>query len=370
MKEFISKNLKTIIAAGGGILVGVLLALIITGGKSEKKETVEVPDPVETISPSPVETPEQKEAVAAETITATGVVTGAEIADVTSEFGGITVSDVYFSVGDSVNEGDVIAQFDTSDLQAKLVDAKTKLAAAEEAKSKQSSSSNKSSEGYPQWVVNYINSLTPDKLESEWERYQLFVNGGQVAVEQAKNEWQEGTGSKEAYEKSVAELADYTLIRDILVRMLNGEDVLASASSSTSEASSDSDSDSAVSEARLEVYSIESKIDSRKLLAPMSGVITELNISAGQAYSGGSAAKIEDISDYEIAAKVDSDALHDINEGMAAILYTDAGRSTSIYGTVSRIDESGSEYNVYIAPAEAIDDVKSGMTIDIEFVKQ
>ena len=82
------------------------------------------------------------------------------------------------------------------------------------------------------------------------------------------------------------------------------------------------------------VESAKENMEKSQVTAPITGVVTSVSVAAGDTYSGGAIAVIDDVSSYEVSAKVDEYDVGKIQVGQRAVIRTNATGDTEYAGKV------------------------------------
>lgn len=118
----------------------------------------------------------------------------------------------------------------------------------------------------------------------------------------------------------------------------------------------------------------EDQIEECTVTAPMSGIITELNVEAGDTYSGSVIATIEDTSSYEISAEIDEYDISKVKEGQQVVIRTNGTGDAELDGTVKEIAPRASSgttdvsYAVTVSVDTPCDDLRLDMTAKLSII--
>jgi len=136
--------------------------------------------------------------------------------------------------------------------------------------------------------------------------------------------------------------------------------------------------ESSVNNARASVGKISARQDKYVLRAPFSGVITEQELERGQVVSANETV-VSMISDeaFEVEGFVPELNIIGVNVGDQSVLHLDAfGDDVNFLAEVSHVDpretikDGVTTYRILLTPFESDDEIRSGMTVDIEIIKE
>lgn len=125
---------------------------------------------------------------------------------------------------------------------------------------------------------------------------------------------------------------------------------------------------------KQQVKKYEEQIGECTVTAPMSGVITEINVEAGDTYSGNVIALIEDISDYEISAEIEEYDISVVKVGQKVVIKTNGTGDVELDGTVKEIapratkDSTRVTYTVTISIDKPCNDLRMDMTAKLSII--
>lgn len=127
-----------------------------------------------------------------------------------------------------------------------------------------------------------------------------------------------------------------------------------------------------------QVESYEEQLEDCTVIAPISGVITALNIEKGDTYSGSALATIEDISSYKISTQISEYDIVDIKAGQKVVIKTNGTGDLELDGTVESIaprattssggNSSEVTYEVTITVDTPCEDLKLDMTAKLSII--
>lgn len=325
-------------------------------------------------------------------ISATGTIQSKMSKTVSANVNDIQVKQVNVSVGDKVTKGDVLVAFDESDLQETLSDARESLSTAkEEADNNISSAKSKLSEArktYTSEKKKTAEQVAKVKKEKAAAQKQVSSLKKQISAEKdadSKAKLEEQLSKAEevlkqaetSYENAVSEQENTEKQNKTSVETAK-EEVETAESNRTKN----------VKEAQKQVDEAQKNLESCSVTAPISGIVTAVNVEEGDTYSGGDMFQIDDNSGYTVSTTVDEYDISSVSVGQRVVILTEAtdedelegeitfvapsAGSTSLStgtaqsgdsGTMSSSSSSSSEgYEVEIAIETADERLKMGMT--------
>lgn len=125
---------------------------------------------------------------------------------------------------------------------------------------------------------------------------------------------------------------------------------------------------------KQQIKKYEEQIEECTITAPMSGIITEINVEAGDTYSGTVIAVIEDTSDYEISAEIEEYDISAVKVGQKAVIKTNGTGDLELDGTVKEIAPRATTggtsitYTVAISLDRPCNELKMDMTAKLSIV--
>ena len=162
---------------------------------------------------------------------------------------------------------------------------------------------------------------------STWESK---YNSAKQAEESAEKAYDQAVSaleaSIEAYEKQLSNIED---------TKKSGENSILSKSESLYSSQLNSLTSGDSEEKKIEQY--QEQLQDCTVESPISGVITAVNVEAGDMYNGSAIVTIEDISGYEVSTEIDEYDIGKIEKGQKVIIKTNATGEEELEGTVVRI---------------------------------
>lgn len=125
---------------------------------------------------------------------------------------------------------------------------------------------------------------------------------------------------------------------------------------------------------KQQIKKYEEQIEECTVTAPMCGVITEINVEAGDTYSGTAIVVIEDTSDYEISAEIEEYDISAVKVGQKVVIKTNGTGDLELDGTVKEIAPrataggTGVTYTVTISIDTPCKELKMDMTAKLSII--
>ncbi|MBR5564537.1 MAG: efflux RND transporter periplasmic adaptor subunit [Roseburia sp.] len=255
----------------------------------------------------------------------TGTITSIESKSITAAISGVEVKDVLVEIGDTVTEGQELLYFDTADIEESLANAKTTLSNA-------NSRNNINTEDAARRVAdaerNYQNAV--EALEEAQDEYD------KVADAWANFDYYFGTWDSLKKDAKKTELDNR--LKSAEMALETAENTLALqesnlATAKNSQKTTNLSLDTTAQKNQVELY--EDQLAEGIVKAPLSGIVTAVNLDAGDSYMQGSPIiTIQDCSSFEVAAYIGEYDISDIVKGQKVLIKTDATGDTELEGTV------------------------------------
>lgn len=410
-----------------GILCLVIIGIIgsigvrIYQGKKRAQERTEEAQKVETV--------QVKRQNLVDAISVTGTIESANAKDVSASAKDVKVLEVRYKVGDYVEKGEVVAVLDTANLELALTEAKNRQALSEytENKSIQTASEqyeeavtdgtdtyNKAvkSEGEAKEELQKADGEVSDAAERLKRREERLSEAREAlreavqptepneeASEEEKKAYEEALLAYQELQRAVEEAqASYTEAHQEYNAAAEASekalDAYETASEALEEAQKNNDRNISDAQDKLEqaqtehTYSNDSsqqtienyqeQIDSCTVTAPISGVITVMNVDVGDTYMGEGNAlfSIADKEHFLVSASVDEYEISKIAKEMTAAVIVEALGDTEMEAKVSFVSPTAassntgsSEYKIEIALDKANTDLRIGMTAKASIVR-
>ena len=308
-------------------IIAAIVILIIIGANSLRKKAMAA---LESMTSTETAEVEYRDLVS--TVSATGTIVGADEQTVKSTLSGVVVENVLVEVGDTVHEGDVLCEFETKDLEDKLetavnTDAENDLTTAYNIESAE------------QALVDAQNDYLikiPD-LEGAIDRTRHDYEVAGVNLQNARTDYEKNPNTQTQSALYTAE----TNANNAFNNYDQALEELETQKVKLQEAIEKAEYDLQLAKIKSENASSEQSVESAKenmeksqVTAPITGVVTSVSVAAGDTYSGGAIAVIDDVSSYEVSAKVDEYDVGKIQVGQRAVIRTNATGDTEYAGKV------------------------------------
>ena len=363
--EFIKAHKKISIALAVVLIIVIVIAIRL----KNKPEDMFMPmQETEVLSKMDVET----------TVSASGKIVANESKTIVSPVTGVKVLAMNCEVGDVVSAGDVICTLDTTELEYSLADAKTSLAATNVT---QANSIDNASMSLTDTQIDGINDTYRNISSVEEAERVLGTRQGELAeaerVFDIEYKIYSEVYSEDRYYDLVEKQANGTATNDDLSelsRLGTAKSSMEAAKAKVDSAQQSVNSAQAALTSAREKYSdtvrhdisninrstnsledtyagdttarlgteksirqYEEQIAEATVTAPISGMVTAVNYSAGDRYSGDTLVVIEDSSKYKIEANIDEYDISDIAVGQKVLFKTNATGSEELEGVVSAV---------------------------------
>lgn len=345
-----------------------------------------------------------------DSISVTGTIASADAWDVSASAKNVEVLQVNYEIGDYVNKGDVVAVLDTTDLEISLEQAKNSQALSAY---KESSSITTATENYQEAVEDGTDSYN-DAVEKEAKAKEDLqeaeddlseaasrlkrreeklasankelkaLSESDAGYEEAKRAVQEAqasyTQAHQAYEAAASAeekaLEAYENASDNLANaQKNNDKNVANAAKQLEQAQMEHQYSNDSSQKTIENY--EEQISSCTVTAPISGVITAMNIAVGDTYmgEGNTMFSVADNEHFIVQATVDEYDISSIQKDMDAAVIVEAIGEDELPALVSFVSPTAnnsnmgsSSYSIEIALTDANTDLRIGMTAKASIV--
>ncbi|MGD1900513.1 MAG: efflux RND transporter periplasmic adaptor subunit [Phormidesmis sp.] len=295
------------------------------------------------------------------TVTANGTVEPEQLTNVspkTSE----RLEAVMVSEGDAVEEGEIVAYMDDSDLQGELIQAEGELAAAE-ANLAMLVAGNRSQEISQAEATLASAEASLSQAEEVLQRYEQLYARGAISAE-------ETTGYRTARNTAQADVDNAQQALELSKAGSRVEEI--------------SQAEAQVLQARGALTTIETQIESMVIRAPFTGVVTARYADPGDFVSPSTAASETTSSssssilslafNYQVVADVAEADIAQIQPGQSAIIRADAFPDETFEGSVAQVAEQASvtsnvtslEVRVNLSEAAQVV-LKPEMNVDVEF---
>lgn len=371
-----------------------------------------------------------------DSVSVTGTVESADSRDVSASAKDVKVLAVNYKVGDYVNAGDVVAVLDSSDLERKLKEAKNSQALSEYTENKKIETASESyAEAVEDGTDDYNKAVKSEaeakedlqeaegdlsEAASRLKRREERVSEANQALEEAVKPqepevpeggaedpayqeavlaWQEALAAYEELERAAEEASvSYTEAHQAYQAASEAEEKAVSAYETASETLADAQkkNDRNITSAadNLEkaqaehtysndssqqtIENYEEQIGSCTVTAPISGVITAINVDVGDSYMGEGNAlfTVADQEHFIVSANVDEYDISSIGKDMTAAVIVEAVGEEELPAAVSFVAPTATDsgagsaaYRVEIGLDDANTELRIGMTAKASIVK-
>ncbi len=285
-----------------------------------------------------------------DSISASGTIESRKTQSVSASVNDVTVKRVYVKVGDEVKKGDTIVLFDSDSLESSLTEAKDALS---EAQSSAASEVESAQEQYDTALSDqsYNNAKATKNVKKAQKAKETAAKALQTAKNKVKKLKSSAKGknsqeltaaqealtkAQEAYEQAKSALETAKDNQTDTARQ--NKSSVTQAKSSVSNAQSNQTKN--VKEAQKKVEEARKSLDKCTVTAPMDGVVTTLNVSEGDTYTGGTIAELDDTSGYTITTSVDEYDISDVKKGQRVVILTEATDEDELEGVVTFVAPS------------------------------
>lgn len=379
-------------------------------------------------SMSQVETVQVKKQNLINSISVTGTIASADAWDVSASAKDVEVLQVHYEVGDYVNEGDVIVVLDSSNLEISLTEAQNKQALSEYTENKSiETASEKYAEAVEDGTDDYNKAVKNEaeakenlqeaegdlaEAASRLKRREESLGEAEAALQSAskpeepsedaseeeKAEYQAVLEEYNALEKELSDAQSaYTEAHQEYNAAAEAEKKAVETYENAAEALADaqknndrniSDAADSLEKAQVEhTYSNDSsqqtienyqeQIASCTVTAPISGIITAMNVDVGDTYmgEGNTLFSIADNEHFVVSASVDEYDISSISKEMTAAVIVEAlgeeelpAKVSFVSPTATNSNTGSSSYAIEIALDDVNTDLRIGMTAKASIV--
>lgn len=374
----------------GAIVLAVILGL--SGCQGQSQQTSEKPQTV-TVTRGDLNA----------TVNAAGVIQAHTVAAVPFQTSG-QVQEIYVQVGDAVKAGQKLAQLDTTELENSVTTAQFNLDSArlalEETRAGPSATELANARASVEMAeANYKAALARYNLRgdqqtaarAQLDRAAVALQNARFAYEWTLNDWLRTPRVEEAKKDALDKaqeaydqaLRDYNAtlvgINDTALRSAEAQLASARANLDTLENTPTPENlrlaELQVRQAELALQQAQLNLSRATLIAPIDGIVTAVNIQAGQTVGTGAAAvTIADMARLEISVSLPEIDIASVQTGQDAIITIDALGGKTLQGKVTLVSLVGQTVqNVVSYPAtielvEHDPDVRLGMNASVSII--
>lgn len=359
--NFIKRHRKLEISLVLIVAVGVVIVQVVSAMGSKTTMPVDLPQQTAAV--------ERRDLM--NTLSATGTIESQEQKEISSTLQNYEVKTVNVAVGDQVQEGDVLLEFDSTDLEDSLQQARDELSVAQAQNSLSLKSAQRDLES-TKTNVEYQTQSDDQKVENAEQN----LDAAQSKAADAAARYQAAVDDKNAKKTALDEATAAQAAQEEIEALTKAYEEASAAEQSAKDASESADNavttaqnnyDSAVTDRaksyESNVSSVEKQEDSvtnQKLnnatnltkqedsvqtyeenlekctvTAPWAGTVTEVNVEAGDTYTSGTLVKIEDCTGFVVTANIDEYDISKISQGMKVYIKTDATGDEELEGEVT-----------------------------------
>ena len=318
------------------IILIVVILVIAVAGTAVKKMTSQMETTANTVETVPVEKRNLSDSISLK-----GTIAGKSKTNVMS-LAAAEITAVDVQVGDIVKEGDPLVTLDKKDIEKQIAELKTNInnanaVAANDAAQKQNSLAQNKQD---QQDALDAAQKTIDEAQADVDKYKKKVSECEDYIYYLKNDHKDTTeydGKLETF-KSSLETAQKALdsANDNYASVLKSTD--RSVASAQNTVDMEKYQSSTTADLKDQLDQLEKQLADCTLSAPISGVVTAVNVSVGDKNAAGTTMiTIEDTSSLKVIVNVEEADILKIQEGMPATVTTDATGEEEIKGTVTRV---------------------------------
>lgn len=234
---------------------------------------------------------------------------------------------------------------------------------------------------------NAINSYL-ERLRSVRNSYVggSYVDGTRYLSSTLKTAKNDLDAKKNAFDQRDAALENALNNYDRIIRayednVRNNANSVANSTDTVTSAALNSKTATLNSELQIKQYT--DQIDDCTVVAPMDGVITAVNVSEGNMYTGSTIATIQDISAYEVTAEIDEYDIGKVKVGQQVVIKTNGTGDTEFQGQVTKVAPTATRtvtasgvssvgnsitYKVTMSVNGGMDQLKMDMTAKISII--
>ena len=330
---------------GHVLLCVVLIVLIGVGiffgkGYLAKKKMQSIMEDVGTLTTQVEKMDLQK------SVSVTGTLSAGQSKSVTSTVAtGTKVAAVNYEVGDYVEEGTVVVEFDADDYNTKLAQLNAKYNISDKKNAKELQSYLDQIEDYNEKIEETNEDITETE---EWlEKYKIYYED----VKQAYDNWlnYKNESEKERYEaqnKVIKDTYDFTMedyekkqdsLKELKNQIKDYQDKIEEAQYNYEVAQLQQSYDNTYTKGE-EYDKVTDSQSGTQVVAPISGYITAINVTAGNNYTQGNTVfTISNTDSFVVDASVDEYDIASLKEGLEAVVKFDATDDDEFTGKVTYV---------------------------------
>lgn len=349
MKNFFKKHKKLLIVLLI-VAAAVIAALVVAAhSRSARKDSSKSSLNTETIKRRTIVT----------SVSGTGTVVSVNKEEVSTDLTGMKVKSVEVSEGDTVTAGQVIAYLDDADLQENKQDLESTRQDTIDSQTQQNADYNQQITDNQQNRADRLNDLNQQLTETTND-YNDAVTDRDTTQSQY-NEQKASYDQKKADGKDTpVDLQALTSLEASLNTKKTRVDTLKSQIDSINDQISNiqQEDDSTITDAQKDyndsvkdtldsnqdqIDNVQKQIDKCTVTSSIAGVVTSVNVKAGDDYNGTTIAVVQNDDAYQIEAQINEYDIPDVSVGQAVKIKTDATRDEELDGTVSFVAPSATD---------------------------
>lgn len=299
-------------------------------------------------------------------ISATGTIESQAKVSVTSDLT-YKIAELKVSVGDYVNQGDVLCVFDASELNAQIKSLEEQLKNSDNLTSKQTSINNRALTEAKDEQKDQLAAASAaidkasanlDKAKAAKSQLENTYNEYQSQITNIKNLLSQTNEADGSYASLTEQLSQLTIAAGELSSQINEadsgisacQDALDEAKNNYSSVekttnqqiqaaqdSIDTQTSASDNEVKTELETLKRKLDKITVKAEHSGIITSLNVQTGSIHAGGELMTIQDTNALKLKVSIKESDILKLKEGMSAIVSSTANEDLEIKGTVTKV---------------------------------
>ncbi|MCR5733797.1 MAG: efflux RND transporter periplasmic adaptor subunit [Lachnospiraceae bacterium] len=329
------------------------------------------------------------------TVATTGTVVSEDTRTISAALKDTKVEHINVSVGDYVEQGDLLVTFTVDSINQEIADLQQDIA---ENKAVQNIDSGNSERAY--YYSFGTESITIRDLQTKIDRAQkdLYeacdaygtlkkekqdkIDSGELSPEDAEQMYADRIANAYmAQEKAQLNLDDAK--QALIDEIYKGSNTLANSADTYNKNTIKSSDSTNTLERQLRNYL--DSLDNYQVTAPVSGLVTKIDVQEGNSFTGGNILTIQDTDSFYVSTEIDEYDIPDIELGQRVVIRTDATRDDELDGVVDTIaptattssssgssgQSSGSSnatYTVKIRILTADDRLRLGMTAKLSII--
>lgn len=343
-----------------------------------------------------------------QTITTTGTIKSTEIRTLTSPVKDAKITAVNYEVGDYVNEGDVVVAFSVTNINQKIEDLQKDISTSRQKDAINSQNRDR------EYVYSYGNEAV--NMTQATEKVNLALENLYEACDaygsakRAKSEFEDKCNRGEYPEEYANMQDDGAALRKYIdstwasldqavttayQRQQEAERSYQQAVEAQANTVRSSTNSLATADANYQLGNISAKdsttslerqlkqyqdsLDDYLVYAPISGIVTEVNVEEGNGYISGNLMTIQRDDSFMVTTEIDEYDIPSVAEGQKVIIKTDATRDDELEGVVSFVSPtataatagaSGVTYKVEIDVKTADPRIKIGMSAKLNIITE